>query len=57
MSIKNLIDILPEEYKSKVLNSRPELIDWDKFSKEYKLSELFIDKFKDYVNWDYISAY
>lgn len=43
MNIEELIYILPEKYLSKIADKRPELINWDKISKEFKLSEDFID--------------
>lgn len=57
MSVKDLIDILPEEYKFKVIDAKPELFDWDRISKEVKLPESLIEKHKDRVNWDNISAF
>jgi len=54
MSIISLINILPNEYKLKVADARPEIFDWNKISAECKLPESFIEKHKDRVNWYFI---
>ena len=48
------------EYINKELgtNYKPiDNIDWDAISKQYILSESFIEKFQDKLDWHYISAY
>jgi hypothetical protein len=57
LSVKDLIDILPEEYKFKVIDARPGLFDWGRISTEFKLSESFIEKHKNRVDWWHISKY
>jgi len=55
MNVKNLINILPFEYISKIADNKPELLDWNKISREFRLTENFIEKYKSYVNWKEIS--
>ena len=54
MSLKTLVYILPDEYLIRVAENKPELINWKKISHESRLSERFIERFKDKVDWYYI---
>ena len=53
----DLMDVLPDEYKFKLMDARPELFNWRSISNEFKLSESFIEKHKDRVDWDMIFKY
>lgn len=48
---KRINELLGTVYRS------DEKIDWKRISKGYKLSEDFIEEFKDQVDWDIISTY
>lgn len=54
MSLKTLVYILPDEYLIRVAENKPELINWKKISHESRLSERFIERFKDKVWWEEI---
>ena len=57
MSLKDLVNIIPENYVLKIADAKPELVNWKKICKEFKLSEDFIERHKDKVDWHYIFTY
>lgn len=57
MSLKDLINILPEKHLLKVADIKPDLVDWVKISSDAELSEEFIEKHKDRVYWHDISVF
>lgn len=57
MSSKDLVSLLPEKHVLKIIETKPELIDWPKLSANVKLSEEFIDNYRNKVDWYYISKF
>jgi len=55
VGMKDLINVLPAEYMLKIIDFKPDLVNWVKLSYAIKLPESFIEKYKDRVNWHYIS--
>mgnify|MGYP001444743489 CR=1 FL=1 len=58
MSLRDLANILPKDHLIKVAASKPDLVDWNEISRlEGKLSEEFIERNANRVNWKFISRY
>jgi len=56
VSIKDLINILPIELILKVVEHKPNSVDWKYISQNIsKLPEEFIEEYNDYIYWEYIS--
>lgn len=51
MGLENLVSVLPDKYIIKVVEQKPNLVDWSFISTKSQLSEEFIEKYKDKVNW------
>ena len=54
MGLENLVSVLPDKYIIKVVEQKPNLVDWSFISTKSQLSEEFIEKHADKVNWEYI---